>query len=48
MENPAHSFGDVPCSLAHIRSTNQKQNCDELELAKEKRGHFLYSLFCPK
>ena len=23
------------------------QNCDELELAEEKEGHFLYSLFCP-
>ena len=25
-----------------------KSKTDELELAKEKRGHFLYLLFCPK
>ena len=39
---------DEPCVLALIGIANQKQNWDEFELAKEKRGHFLYRLFCPK
>ena len=33
---------------SHIKIANQKQNCDNMELAKEKRGHFLYRLFCLK
>ena len=24
------------------------KNCDELDLAKEKRGYYLHYLFCPK
>ena len=39
---------DESCASAHIRTANQKWNCDELELAKEKRGSFLYHLFFPK
>ena len=30
------------------QSFREMKNCDELELAKEKRGHFLYRLFSPK
>ena len=39
IENPTHSFRETNIVL---------QLSDELELAKEKRGHFLYRLFCPK
>ena len=35
-----------PCASAHIRITNYKYNCDELELAKEERWQFLYRLLC--
>ena len=41
METSTDSFREKNIMLQLI-------NCDELELAKEKRGHFLYCLFCPK
>ena len=31
-----------------IQESQIKSKTDELELAKEKRGHFLYHLFCQK
>ena len=31
-----------------IKELQIKSKTDELELAKEKRSHFLYLLFCPK
>ena len=37
MENLTYSFRETP----------RIKKCDELELAKEKKGHFLYRLFCP-
>ena len=47
-EDPTHSLIKTkPCSSDHIKITNSKWNCDELELPK-KRGHFLYRLFFPK
>ena len=36
---------DKPCVSVHIKIANEKQNFEELELAKEKRRHFLYRLF---
>ena len=42
-----HFQRDKPC-VDYIRIANQKKNCYELQLAKEKRGHFLFLLFCPK
>ena len=44
MENPNHRFREKNFVL-DIKSQNV--NCDELELAKEKRQHPLYRLFCP-
>ena len=50
MENPTHSFREANLVLQFIQESQFKnQNCDELELAKEKTGHFfLYRLFCTK
>ena len=31
----------------HTQSFRETKNCDELELAKQKRGHLLYRLLCP-
>ena len=39
-------FLRTPFLTEHLRSLLLK--CDALELAKEKRGHFLYRLFCSK
>ena len=44
MGNPTHSFRD----RKHEAQIKSKTDCDELELSKEKRGHFLYRLCCPK
>ena len=42
MENPTTVLERrAPCASADIRNTNLKCNGDELELAKEKREHFL-------
>ena len=48
MKNPTTVLERRPCASAHIRIANLKYNCDDLELVKEKRGHFQYFLFCPK
>ena len=48
MENPARSFRETTISFSSYKNGKLKQNCDELELPKEKRGHFLYRLFYPK
>ena len=48
MENPTHSFRETNFVLQLIQESQIKSKTDELELAKEKRGHFLYRLFCPK
>ena len=34
--------------FSSYKNRKLKLNCYELELAKEKRGHFLYRLICPK
>ena len=39
MENTTNSFS--PCASVHIRIANQKYNCNELELVKEKRAFFV-------
>ena len=44
MVNPTHSFSEAtPCASADIINANQ--NCHELELAKEKRGHFFCTVY---
>ena len=40
IENSTHTSRDEPCTSAHLRITNQKYNCDELELAKKKKCIF--------
>ena len=47
MENPTHSFRETNVVLKLIQESEIKSKTDELELAKEKRRHFLYRLFCP-
>ena len=42
MENPKHSFRETKCVFQFISESKTKsKNYYELELAKEKRGHFL-------
>ena len=50
MENSTHSFREKNLVLQLMQGSQikGKKNCDELELVKEKIGHFLYRLFCPK
>ena len=36
------------CLSSYNNRKFKVKQCDELELAKEKRGHFLYCWFCPK
>ena len=46
MENPTHSFREANLVLQFIQESQFKnQNCDELELAKEKTGHFFFVPF---
>ena len=49
MENGSQTrfYRDESCASA-LRIAYQKQTCDELELAKEKRRHFSHRLFCPR
>ena len=47
-KNPTHSCRETNLVLKLIQESQIKINCDELELAQEKRGHILYHLFCPK
>ena len=47
MENPTHSFRETNLVLKLIEESEIKSKTDELELAQEKRRHFLYRLFCP-
>ena len=46
MENPTHNFRGN--KKRDYKNRKLKKNCDQLELAKEKSGHFLYRLFCSK
>ena len=46
-ESQTQFSGDGPYASAHIKIANEKYNCDESELAKEKRGHFLYHSIYP-
>ena len=46
MENPTGSSRETDLVL-QLKSLI-KSKTDELEPSKEKRGHFLYRLFCPK
>ena len=48
MENLTRSFREANLVLQLIKSANEKRNYDKLELAKGKREHFSYSLFCPR
>ena len=41
MENPTHQR-DEPCASAHIRITNKKLNCEELELAKRTKKEAIF------
>ena len=51
MENPTHSFREMSLLLQLIEESqiksNEMNNCDELELMKERGGHPLYRSFCP-
>ena len=47
MENPTQ-FKKTKLLLQFIQGKNEKLNCDELELVKQKRVHFQYHLFCLK
>ena len=46
-KNPTYAFRQRNLSLQLIQRSQMKSRTDELELRKEKRGHFLYRLFCP-
>ena len=48
MENPHIVLERLTLCFSWYKNRQLKKNCDEMELAKEKRGHFLYCLFCPK
>ena len=48
MKNPTHSFREMNLVLQLIQESQIKSKTDDLELAKEKRGHFLCRLLCPK
>ena len=48
MENPTHSSREKTLCFCAYKNRKLKQNSDELKLAKEKRGQFLYCLFRPK
>ena len=48
MENPHTVLERLTLCFSWYKNRQLKKNCDEMELAKEKRGHFLYCLFCPK
>ena len=50
MESPIHSFRETKLVLQLIKESQIKSKTvmSWMELAKEKRGHFLYRLFCPK
>ena len=48
MENPTHSFRETNLVIQPIKETQIKNKTDQLELAKEKRGHLLHCLFCPE
>ena len=48
MENPTHverekKKEEEPCGSSHTKVANEEQNCDELDLAKEKRVIFFNS-----
>ena len=47
MENPTHSFRETSFVPQLIYESQIKSKTDVLELAKERRAHFLYRLFCP-
>ena len=42
MENPTHSSREKNLVLYLIKQSQVNSKCDELELSKGKRGHFLY------
>ena len=46
MENPTHSFRETNLVLQLISKLQIKSKNDEFELAKEKRGYFLYRFSC--
>ena len=46
MENSTNSFREMNLVLQLIQKSQIKSKTDDLELAKEKRGHFLYRLVC--
>ena len=46
IENPRQAFREKNLVLQLMPESQIKSN--ELELAKEKSGRFLYRLFCPK
>ena len=48
MENPHIVLERLTLCFSWYKNRQLKKNCDEMELAKEKRGHFLYCLFWPK
>ena len=49
MENPTHCFREANLVSAHIRITSLKFKVKLWWVgAREKKGHFLDSLFCPK
>ena len=45
-ENPIHTFRETNlCASFHIRIANEKENCDVLELSKEKTVHFFFNVY---
>ena len=48
MANPTHGFRETNVVLQLMQESQIKSKTNEFELVKEKRGHILYHLSCPK
>ena len=48
MENATNSFRELKFVFSSYVNHKFKVKCDELDLVKERTGHFFYSLFSPK